>query len=32
VADAELVFKTLHEVSIKLRQEIGAPALAGTGA
>ncbi len=30
VADAELVFKTLHELSAKLRKEIGAPALAGT--
>src|SRR5271166_3080104 len=29
VADAELVFKTLHELSATLRQEIGAPALAG---
>ena len=28
VADAELVFKTLHELSTKLRQEVGAPALA----
>ena len=32
VADAELVFKTLHEFSGKLRQEIGAPALAATHA
>jgi hypothetical protein len=30
VADAELVFKTLHELSGKLRQEIGAPVLAGS--
>jgi hypothetical protein len=30
VADAELVFKTLHETSGKLRQKIGAPALAGS--
>jgi hypothetical protein len=29
VADAELVFKTLHDLSAKLRQEVGAPALAG---
>jgi hypothetical protein len=32
VADAELVFKTLHELSAKLRQEVGAPALAGSKA
>jgi hypothetical protein len=32
VADAELVFQTLHQMSTKLRQEIGAPALIGTGA
>ena len=32
VADAELVFKTLHETSRKLRQKIGAPALAGSRA
>jgi hypothetical protein len=32
VADAELVFKTLHEMSTKLRQEIGAAAVAGTRA
>ncbi len=32
VADAELVFTTLHELSGKLRKEIGAPALAGTSA
>lgn len=30
VADAELVFKTLHQVSTKLRLEIGAPVLAGS--
>jgi hypothetical protein len=30
VADAELVFKTLHELSTTLRQEIGAPVLAGS--
>jgi len=30
VADAELVFQTLRQLSLKLRQEIGAPALAGT--
>ncbi len=30
VADAELVFKTLHELSINVRQKIGAPALAGS--
>lgn len=30
VADAELVFKTLHETSLKLRQEVGAPMLAGS--
>ncbi|HZD30542.1 MAG TPA: hypothetical protein VE779_02675 [Candidatus Angelobacter sp.] len=29
VADAELVFKTLYELSTQLRQEVGAPALAG---
>ena len=32
VADAELVFKTLHEVSTTLRQKLGAPVLAGVGA
>jgi hypothetical protein len=32
VPDAELVFKTLHELSAKLRQEVGAPALAGSKA
>ncbi len=32
VADAELVFKTLHELSTTLRQKIGAPVLAGAGA
>ncbi len=32
VADAELVFKTLHELSATLRQEVGAPALAGSKA
>jgi hypothetical protein len=30
VADAELVFRTLHELSTKLRQRVGAPALAGS--
>jgi hypothetical protein len=29
VPDAELVFKTLNELSTKLRQEVGAPALVG---
>jgi len=32
VADAELVFKTLHELSANLRKEVGAPALAGSNA
>jgi hypothetical protein len=30
VADAELVFKTLHETSTKLRQQVGAAALVGS--
>ena len=32
VPDAELVFKTLHELSTQLRKEVGAPALAGAQA